>query len=52
MTKKYKQSVDVIALSLVTEGLALANRMNNQKQIIHLNKVRSELLEEMTNEPA
>ena len=42
-----KNEIDALALSFLVEGLAIAQRANDTKQIKHLTKMRDELLSEM-----
>tara|TARA_B100000519_G_scaffold85405_1_gene74137 strand:- start:135 stop:299 length:165 start_codon:yes stop_codon:yes gene_type:complete len=48
--KKTDQEAYKSALSTVIEGISLANRLNNRTKIIHLNKVKTELLQEIQHE--
>ena len=47
--KKADKEAYKSALCTVVEGISLANRLNNRPKIIHLNKVKSELLQEIQN---
>jgi len=46
--KKADKEAYQSALYTVVEGISLANRLNNRPKIIHLNKVKDELLSQLT----
>jgi hypothetical protein len=46
--KKTDKEAYQSALCTVVEGISLANRLNNRPKMIHLNKVKDELLSQLT----